>query len=95
MPRLQKSSGNGHQLRKSGIDGMLVNGITGDPPRLVSPTLAGPGGKDTGIMVDTSSSTYTATGIDSKVVSGSDMDQKFQSAQRSQEVNQSADLSTD
>lgn len=92
LPRL---SGGGFPQRKCGTDGMAGPGITGAHPREVSPQSDGLGGKVTGITKDTSSNSRMASGGDSKVEDGSDMEEEFQLTQNHHRANQSADLSTD
>jgi len=92
--RPHQSSGNGTTQARSGIDGTITSGTTGDHPREDSLQLDGPGIRDSGITTVMSSSTLESTGTDSRAKSGSDMDLPFQSSQRSQEEPRSVDLST-
>jgi hypothetical protein len=86
-------NGSGLPERKSGTDSMLVNGTTGDHPRLDSPEEDGPSTRATGIIVDTSSNSSEETGTDSKERNGSNTDPEFHSNQASQEDQRSADHS--
>ena len=72
--------------RKSGIDGTITSGTTGDHPREDSPQSDGPGIRDSGITTDG----YLITSEDT---SASDMEQSSRSSRRLQEVARSADLS--
>ena len=87
-------SGNGTHQARSGIDGMITNGTTGDHPREDSPPSDGPGIRDSGITTVGYSSTPAHTGTDSKVESGSDMADKSQSSQRFQLAQRFADHSS-
>merc|ERR1712167_456212 len=92
--RPQQSDGDGFQTRRFGTDSMMASGTTGAHPRTDSPPLDGPGTRATGIMVDTSSSTSMVCGGDSKARDGSNTEAESQPSQVSQEVQESADLST-
>merc|ERR1712153_36793 len=91
--RPHQSSGNGITQARSGIDGTITNGTTGDHPREDSPQSDGPGIRDSGITTDGSSNTLEDTGTDSRATSGSDMELLSRSTQLHQEVKRSADLS--
>jgi len=91
--RPHQSSGNGTTQARSGIDGTITNGTTGDHPREDSPQSDGPGIRDSGITTDGSSNTLEDTGTDSRATSGSDMELLSRSTQLHQEVKRSADLS--
>ena len=76
--QLQKSDGDGFQLKVSGTDGMMANGTTGAHQREDSPHLDGPGIKATGIMAAMSSNTTEADGGDSKAKNGLTIRKKYQ-----------------
>jgi len=92
--RPHQSSGNGTTQARSGIDGTITSGTTGDHPREDSLQLDGPGIRDSGITTVMSSSTLEDTGTDSRATNGSDMELPFQSSQRPQEEPRFVDLST-
>ena len=54
--------------RRSSIDATIVNGTTGDHPKKASHMLDGPGGRDTGIVMVTSSRIIEICGINSRAI---------------------------
>ena len=90
---LPKLFGSGFLPKKSGTDGMTASGITGVYPRKDSLSKAGPGTRDTGIMMDTSLSFQTTSGTDSKEENGCITVKRLEFTQAFQEANQFADHS--
>ena len=89
-PQNQKRNGSGTRIAKFGTNTMMVNGTTGDHPKMASLPMDGVGIRDTGIMMAMYSNTRITNGTDSKARSGSSMVTKFQLSQKDQEVQKTA-----
>jgi len=81
-------------MTKSGSDGMITSGTTGDHPSTDSLPRDGPGIRDSGITTDGSSNMRNTCGSDSKDTNGSNMLKPLKSTQLHQEAQRFADHST-